>query len=342
MPRSSILPLMGASLLALHVLLTAAPALAGETTKKSMGRFATRLTADVAYYDGRDAAGDYHRLDVLTPRGLTDFPVVVLVHGGSWMFGDKSTFGYYTAVGEFLAEQGLGVVLPNYRLSPQIKHPEHVKDLARAVAWTKKHIAEYGGRPDQVFLAGHSAGGHLAALLATDDSYLKAEGLSLEDIKGVIGISGVYKVPDLDLGLMITDDKMRLSLKTGKLTFLPKMDFELNLDMLRPKGLGLNVNLNPISLVFGDDPKVRDQASPLSHVRKGLPPFLLFVADEDILTLPQMAADFDKALREAGVESELITVKDRRHMTVMFNATTVADPVAKGMVAFVQKHTMKR
>jgi acetyl esterase/lipase len=84
----------------------------------------------------------------------------------------------------------------NYRLSPGVQHPEHIKDVARAFAWTHKHIGGYGGRPDELFLCGHSAGGHLISLLATDESYLKAEGLSLKDVKGVMSISGVYAIPD--------------------------------------------------------------------------------------------------------------------------------------------------
>ncbi len=337
MPRSSLIPV-----LAVTLMVSIGSARAEDPAPAKAPPFKTEFFSDVPYYTGPDAAGEYHTLDVMVPKGQKDFPVIVLVHGGSWLFGDKSSFGYYTAVAECLAEQGVGVVLPNYRLSPAVKHPEHVKDVARAVAWTKKHIAEYGGRPDQIILAGHSAGGHLVSLLVTDDQYLKAEGLSVADVKGVISISGPYKVPELDLGFTMTDDKMRLSFKTGKLTFIPKMNFELNLDGLRPKGLGMNVNLNPISLVFGDDPKVRESASPLNHVHKGLPPFRLFVADDDILTLPQMAADFEKALKEAGGDVELTTVKGRKHMSIMFNATRPDDPVAKGMLDFVHKVTAKK
>jgi acetyl esterase/lipase len=329
-------------LLSIPVLGISSSLWAAEPVKTKPSPFAAEMFSDIPYYKGTDAAGEFHQLDVLVPKGQKDFPVVVLVHGGSWLFGDKSTFGWYTAVGEFLAEQGVGVVLPNYRLSPQVKHPEHVRDVARAVAWTKKNIAQYGGRPDQMILAGHSAGGHLVSLLATDPSYLEAEGLRQDDVKGVISISGLYKIPDVNLGVMVNDDKMRLSLKTGKLTFLPKMNVELNLDMLRPKGFGLNINLNPISMVFGDDPKVRETASPLNHVSKGLPPFLLLVADNDILTLPEMAADFHKALEAAGDEVELLTVKDRTHNSVMFNATKPDDPVAKAMLDFIRKHTAKK
>src|SRR5262249_56357633 len=87
------------------------------------------------------------------------------------MGGDNRCCGLYSAVGEFLARQGIGVVLPNYRLSPEVKHPEHVKDIARAFAWTRAHIAQYGGDPDKIFLAGHSAGAHLVALPSTPRPY---------------------------------------------------------------------------------------------------------------------------------------------------------------------------
>src|SRR5262245_48410044 len=146
------------------------------------------VVREVAYGDARR-----HRLDLFLPKGKTDYPVVVLVHGGAWMLGDNRCCGLYSSVGEFLAGQGVGAVLINYRLSPGVKHPEHVRDVARAVAWTREHIAGYGGRPDQLFLLGHSAGGHLVSLLATDEKYLKAEGLDPAHTRGVIAISGVYR-----------------------------------------------------------------------------------------------------------------------------------------------------
>ena len=85
----------------------------------------------VCYYDGPDADGRQHRLDLFLPKGEKDFPVVLLVHGGAWMIGDNRCCGLYSSVGEFLASRGVGAVLPNYRLSPQVQHPEHVRDVAR-------------------------------------------------------------------------------------------------------------------------------------------------------------------------------------------------------------------
>ncbi len=150
---------------------------------------------DIVYFDGPDADRAYHKLDLFLPKGRQDFPVVVFIHGGAWLIGDKNDFGIYAAIGRMLASHGIGAATINYRLSPQVKHPEHIKDVARAFAWVHQHIAQYGGRPDRLFVSGHSAGGHLAALLSTDESWLRAEGLSLSDIRGAVPISGVYSIP---------------------------------------------------------------------------------------------------------------------------------------------------
>ena len=149
-------------------------------------------------------------LDVFAPLDAKGAPVVILVHGGTWMFGDKNFRGRYRPGCQALARQGVVMVSINYRLSPGVKHPEHVKDVARAFAWTVKNIEKYGGRTDQIFVSGHSAGGHLVALLATDETYLKAEGCGVKNIKGVIALSGVYEVPPKVLPQVFgTDEEVR-------------------------------------------------------------------------------------------------------------------------------------
>jgi acetyl esterase/lipase len=159
-------------------------------------RGAVRALKDITYYDGPGQHKVKHKLDLFLPEGRSGFPVLLFVHGGAWVHGDKNTFGFYSALGVSLAKQGVGVAVTNYRLSPQVKHPEHVKDVARAFAWLHKNIGKYGGSPDRLFVSGHSAGGHLVSLLATDESYLKALGLTARAIRGVIPISGVYRIPD--------------------------------------------------------------------------------------------------------------------------------------------------
>lgn len=146
-----------------------------------------RVLLDVPY---RTNGGERNQMDLYLPNRRT-FPVVVFAHGGAWVAGDKAVHGH---LGTFLARHGIGAVLINYRLAPQVCHPVPAQDLARAFAWTRKNIGSYGGDPDRLYLCGHSAGGHSAALVGTDEAFLAAEGLSFEHVRGVISISGVYKI----------------------------------------------------------------------------------------------------------------------------------------------------
>jgi acetyl esterase/lipase len=114
---------------------------------------------------------------------------VVFIHGGSWQTGSKSQYRF---VGSALAEQGYLAVVPNYRLSPDVPFPVFVADAARAVAWTLRNIGQYGGDPRRVFVMGHSAGAHIAMLVALDRRYLAAAGASADDLRGAIGLSGPY------------------------------------------------------------------------------------------------------------------------------------------------------
>jgi acetyl esterase/lipase len=287
----------------------------------------------ICYWDDPRADHFRHRLDLFFPKSCRDFPVVMLVHGGAWMVGDNRSFGLYSSVGEFLASRGIGAVLPNYRLSPGVKHPEHVKDVARAFAWTHAHIAEYGGRPDQLFLAGHSAGGHLVSLLASDERYLKAEGLGTGDVRGVVAVSGVFCIPPDKVDLRVggsSPDAVRLN------EVLP-----LRGDRTAwcATGLpGLPLRLNIFGPEFGNDPNVRADASPLNHVRPGLPPFLLLTAEHEVPKLVAEARDFHGALVEQGGESQLMCVEGRNHNSIMFSACDPRDPVARAMVDFVRRH----
>ena len=86
---------------------------------------------DVSYYAGADRDKVKHNLDLYLPKGLKDYPVLFFVHGGAWSLGDKNDFGVYAAFGSAFAKLGIGVVVTNYRLSPGVKHPEHIKDVAR-------------------------------------------------------------------------------------------------------------------------------------------------------------------------------------------------------------------
>jgi acetyl esterase/lipase len=153
-----------------------------------------RVVRDIVYDDGPFANPQRQNLDVYLPAEGTNFPVVFLTFGGAFRNGEKSRLAYLART---LAREGLGVVAINYRTtdgSPQqVVHPGHVQDVAQAFAWTYRHIAEYGGDPNQIVLMGHSSGGSLVSMLATDPQYLATHGLSPDVIRGVIGVSsGLY------------------------------------------------------------------------------------------------------------------------------------------------------
>lgn len=288
---------------------------------------------DIEYRPGPEANPYRRRLDLFLPRGRHDFPVVVMVHGGAWIISDNRGYGLHTTVGEFLASQGIAAVLPNYRLSPGVKHPEHVREIAQAVAWTKKHIAEYGGSPDRLFLLGHSAGGHLVALLATDEQYLREQGLHSSDVRGVVAVSGVYHIPPGKVHGTLggtSPDAFHLD------ELVPVRDPRAPSHRLPLPGVPLDVNV--YGLAFGQDPKVRADASPVNHVRPGLPPFLLINGDHDLPTLAAMTDEFQHALIAQGCDVQVLKVKNRNHNSVMFHAVTPDDPVAQAILEFVRRY----
>jgi acetyl esterase/lipase len=150
-----------------------------------------RVLRDLAYVSG-PAVGPRQRLDLYLPEGLkAPFPVLISAPGGGLVEGDKANDAH---IGQRFAAAGFATAVINYRLSPEVAHPGHVEDLAAAVAWVRRTIAEYGGDPGRVFLTGHSAGAYLAALLVTDPRYLAAHGLAVEQIRGLIAVSGFYWV----------------------------------------------------------------------------------------------------------------------------------------------------
>jgi acetyl esterase/lipase len=152
---------------------------------------------DISYYAGDGADPIKHKLDLFLPKGKENFPVLFFIHGGSWREFDRKD---HAGVGRQFARKGIGTVVISYRLSPAVQYPAHAEDAAKAFAWTVRNIGDYGGNPKSIFVCGHSSGGHLAALLATNNRFLKAENLSREHIKGVIAISGVY---DITLGVRL-------------------------------------------------------------------------------------------------------------------------------------------
>jgi acetyl esterase/lipase len=130
------------------------------------------------------------RLDIYRPAAsASGKPVIVFWYGGSWDNGARQDYRF---VGVALAQLGYLTVLPDYRVYPQVRFPQFLDDGAQAVAWVQRHAAEYGGDPRRIILMGHSAGAHMAAMLALNRRYLIAAGADPDRIIGLIGLSGPY------------------------------------------------------------------------------------------------------------------------------------------------------
>lgn len=135
--------------------------------------------------------GDHprQRMDIYSPAGASEAPVVVFFYGGSWREGSKDLYEF---VAQALTSRGFVAVVPDYRVYPDVQFPAFVEDAAGAVAQARQVVHRYGGDPDKLFIMGHSAGAHLAAMLATDGRYLQAVGGSRAWLRGFIGLSGPY------------------------------------------------------------------------------------------------------------------------------------------------------
>ena len=244
-------------------------------------------------------------LDVHYPKGAKNLPVVFWIHGGGWQAGDKKDVQIKP---QAFTEKGFVFVAINYRLLPAVDMGTIVRDVATAVRWTHDHVAEYGGDPKRVFVMGHSAGAQLAALVCTDDRYLKAEKLSLDIVKGCVPVDGdTYDVPAI-----IATAEAR-----WKAHGLPPAKFGH-----REK--------------FGGDPARHTGYSAVTHVAKdkGIPPFLiLHVAGHPDVTA--QAQRFGNVLKDAGLPVTVVGAKETTHTKINADLGRPDDPTTKAVFEFL-------
>ena len=132
------------------------------------------------------------KLDVYAPphvRQGARLPVVIFYYGGGWVAGSRGGYGF---AGSAYAGQGFVTVVPDYRLVPGVRFPTFVQDSALAVKWTRDHVAEFGGDPNRIAVAGHSAGAYNAAMMTLDPHYLRDAGVPAGTIKAAALLSGPY------------------------------------------------------------------------------------------------------------------------------------------------------
>ena len=252
-----------------------------------------------------DPANERRELDIYSPHGAKNLPVVFWIHGGGWETGDKASVQIKP---QAFLDKGFVFVSTNYRLLPDVDMATIVGDVAKSIHWVHDHIVEHGGDPERLFVMGHSAGAQLAALVSVDDRYLKAEGLSLGIIKGCVPVDGdTYDVP----AIIETEETRR------------------RVHELPPAKFGHREK-------FGNDPTKHRDFSAVTHVAKdkGIPPFLLpYVADHPYTSA--QAQRLGNVLKEAGVAVTAFGAKETTHNKINADLGLPDDPATKALFEFV-------
>ncbi len=255
--------------------------------KKGNGWIDTIIKNDVAY-----GSETLQTLDIYAPRGRKALkPVLIFIHGGGWQVGDKKR---YKEMGQFYADKSVVLVAINYRLSPDVVHPAHAQDSAKAVKWVYDNIDQYGGDKQKLYLSGHSAGAHLSALLGTDPKYLAEHGLK----------------PTIFKAVMPNDTA--------------------SFDFLNPIQKGKWLVQPMIDKAFGTDPEGLKEASPITHARsnKGFPPFVMFVTETRDDAVEQTRL-FNEALSLSGANSEYHVIDGKTHRQMAKGMFDPKSPISK-------------
>ena len=234
-----------------------------------------KVLRDVAYAEPKN---ERQTLDVYAPAEGEGHPVIFWIHGGGWKAGDKKSVSKKPQI---FVDKGFVFVATNYRFLPEVTVKDMAGDIAKAIRWVHDHAEEFGGDPNSIIVMGHSAGAHLAALVCTDDGYLKAEKLSLSVLKGCVPVDcSMYDIPK--------------RIKDGGDT---------------PPAT--------IKAVFTDKDEWQRQCSPAAHIAKGksIPPFLILHVAARADTKAQSHWLADK-LKEAGVSAKVVAAEGKTHGTI--------------------------
>lgn len=263
---------------------------------------AQEVKRDIPY---AEPAHERHVLDVYSPSGAKNLPVVFWIHGGGWQAGDKSSV---QTKPQFFMEKGFVFVSTNYRLLPTVEMDVLTRDVAKSLGWVYKNVAKHGGDPQRIFVGGHSAGAQLAALICTDDRYLKAEGVPFAALKGCVLVDG----DTFDLVPIIATAEHRALLYGQPLpTFGHRQK-------------------------FGNDPKKHLNFSAVTHVAKGknIPPFLILYVSGHPDTSAQ-AQRLASVLNASEIPAKAFGVRETTHNKLNADLGLPDDLATKELSDFV-------
>ena len=261
----------------------------------------TQIIRDICYLPSSACDGPENTLDLYLP--ITGrWPVIVFVHGGGWDSGDKDFRAggadVYANVGRYYASRGIAVAVINYGLQPRVTWSQQVDDVRTAVSWVRSRALDYGGQPDHLFLMGHSAGAHLASLVA-----LTANAQMRLAIRGVIAVSGAA----LDLA-----DETTYQLGADRHYYAERFQ-------------------------HGDaTDEWKRRASPVRYVSPQSPPFLILYATGETRALQHQSQLLHAELEKHGVSSRLVPVPGESHTRIVLALSHPDKVPAREILEFVQ------
>ncbi len=253
-------------------------------------------TNDITYQSATSGLTG-QKLDIYAPRKSTSpKPVIIFIHGGNWNSGQKSTYQF---LGKRFAHKGVVTVIIDYPLSPAATYDEMAKASAQSVNWVRQNISSYGGDTSRVFVSGHSAGGHLAALIAMDPRYFDAL-LLTKPIAGAVLIDAA----GLDM-------------------------YQYLLEMKYPA-------TNTYIKTFTNDPATWKQASPRYYLNTETPPLLIYQGRKTYPSIEKGTKVFMKDLRAIRPDAHFKIQKGKKHIPMITQCFFPWNPLYHEIISFME------
>lgn len=274
-------------------------------------RFEISELVDLPYHDPVDKDDSLRRINLVLPKGASDFPLLIWIGGGAWAYVDRNQ---EMNIARQFAARGIGVASIGHRLSPAmwkeptreqgVQHPAHVEDVAEAFRWIRENAEKYKYSQANLFIGGYSSGGHLAALLSMDGRKLAAVGLKTSDIRGVIPIATTYDVANYHEVFVKEDPRM------AKLH---------------------------VEAVFGDTDAEFKDASPASYIAEMSVPMLV-ISERNTYDYTKL---FEDAIRPAKFQDITFVNFHKFDHGGLWKDLSNAErsPCRDIMVAFIQEHS---
>jgi acetyl esterase/lipase len=290
--------------MAMTLLAMSTTAASGRPLEVALAEADIVIRADEVYQDLPGVDQARRSLDVYTHAELRQAPIILFVHGGGWRQGDKRAAGLKPLA---FIPSGFVMASANYRFRPDVSVADMVHDIARAMAWLRKHAASFGGDPDRIVLMGHSAGAHLVAVAGTNPRFLQGADVPRESLRGIITLdTGPYHV-------------------TRQMQQVPAGQPPTRYGQL-------------MQFVFGLDPDVWEDVSPWHHASSITAPFLVF-SSEGRSDAALQAEPFVAHLQALGVGATYIEAIGRTHGTLNTEMGAPGDVTAAQVLEFLRRVT---